>query len=320
MIFVPFTGVDHHKKCVTFASALLYDETIESFTWLLECFLKAHGTQPSLVLTDQDPAMKQAVARVFNQSVHRLCMWHIMYKLPLKVDVFLFLHMCTYVIAFVLLVYEYHFLFYTCVLMIYCLMNLHLQVSGNVLQNTNLRQHIHKLVWNVFISPATFEERWDLLMNDCNLMHHKWLSDMFSIRDQWVPAYFRDIPMCCLMKTTSRSECSNAVFKINSSPSNTLVQFMLCFDTSIDRQRYEQRVIEYQTDSTTPLLRTHLDIEKHASLVYTRTIFNEVQKEMCKSVTSCMIGRPDVIDGFEDFIVYQIDTSSHIVGEYKVIF
>ncbi|XP_022031987.1 protein FAR1-RELATED SEQUENCE 1-like [Helianthus annuus] len=146
MIFVPFTGVDHHKNCVTFAAALLYDETIESFTWMLEQFLEAHGKQPRLVLTDQDPAMKQAIAKVFNESVHRLCMWHIMDKHPHKID-------------------------------------------GDVLQNTNLRVRIHKLVWNVFIAPATFEKRWELLTNDCNLQRHKWLFDMFSIRDQWVPVY-----------------------------------------------------------------------------------------------------------------------------------
>ncbi|XP_021986942.1 protein FAR1-RELATED SEQUENCE 5-like [Helianthus annuus] len=38
MIFVPFTGVDHHKKCVTFGAGLLYDETIGSYTWLLTTF------------------------------------------------------------------------------------------------------------------------------------------------------------------------------------------------------------------------------------------------------------------------------------------
>ena len=85
MIFVPFTGVDHHKRCVTFGAGLLYDETIESYKWLLQMFLDAHKKQPLLVLTDQDASMKQAVATVFNDSVHRLCMWHIMKKLPSKV-------------------------------------------------------------------------------------------------------------------------------------------------------------------------------------------------------------------------------------------
>ncbi|KAI3767342.1 hypothetical protein L2E82_17437 [Cichorium intybus] len=86
MIFVPFTAIDNHRKSVTIGAGLLSNETIESYTWLLEAFLKAHGTQPKLVLTDQDPALIQAVERVFPESKHRLCMWHITQKLQKKVS------------------------------------------------------------------------------------------------------------------------------------------------------------------------------------------------------------------------------------------
>ena len=88
MIFVPFTGVDHHKKCVTFGAALISSETIQSYKWLLQSFLNCHGVQPKLVLSDQDPAMRQAILQVLPESRHRLCMWHIMKKLPIKVFMF----------------------------------------------------------------------------------------------------------------------------------------------------------------------------------------------------------------------------------------
>lgn len=86
MVFVPFTGIDNHNKCVTFGAALLKKENIASYKWLLEAFLKSHCKQPTLVLTDQDPAMKQAIEVVFPESLHRLCMWHITKKLPKKVQ------------------------------------------------------------------------------------------------------------------------------------------------------------------------------------------------------------------------------------------
>ena len=85
MVFVPFTGIDNHRKCVTFGAGLLCNETTKSYIWLLRCFLKAFSKQPRLVVTDQDPAMRKAVAAVFKESKHRLCMWHITNKLPLKV-------------------------------------------------------------------------------------------------------------------------------------------------------------------------------------------------------------------------------------------
>ncbi|KAD3642302.1 hypothetical protein E3N88_31526 [Mikania micrantha] len=46
-----------------------------------------------------------------------------------------------------------------------------------------------------------------------------------------------------------RCESSNASFKVNSSGANTLVQFILCYDTSIESQRYRQRLAEYKTSS-----------------------------------------------------------------------
>ncbi|XP_023733919.2 protein FAR1-RELATED SEQUENCE 5-like [Lactuca sativa] len=72
MVFVPFTAIDHHKKSVTVGSGLLSNESIESYSWLLKAFLKTHGKEPTLVLTDQDAAIKQAVENVFRNSKHRL--------------------------------------------------------------------------------------------------------------------------------------------------------------------------------------------------------------------------------------------------------
>jgi hypothetical protein len=106
MIFVPFTGVDHHNRCVSFGAGLLYDETVDSYVWLLQMFIRAHKRQPSLVLTDQDASMRKAVSTVFNTSAHRLCMWHIMRKLPAKV-IFKYMKLCLLFFAFYSFFYNY---------------------------------------------------------------------------------------------------------------------------------------------------------------------------------------------------------------------
>ena len=85
MVFVPFTGIDNHCRNVTLGAGLLASESIESYKWLLNSFLKSFGQQPKVVVTDQDPAMKQAIEEVFPISRHRLCMWHIMKKVADKV-------------------------------------------------------------------------------------------------------------------------------------------------------------------------------------------------------------------------------------------
>ncbi|XP_074298001.1 protein FAR1-RELATED SEQUENCE 5-like [Silene latifolia] len=43
MLFVPFTKVDHHKRCISFGAALLAGEGLECYTWLFNTFLEAMG-------------------------------------------------------------------------------------------------------------------------------------------------------------------------------------------------------------------------------------------------------------------------------------
>ena len=78
MPFAPILGTNHHKQTIIFGAALIFNETIESFVWLFETFLTAmSGKHPSTIFTDQDAAMAGAVAYVFPNTSHRLCLFHI---------------------------------------------------------------------------------------------------------------------------------------------------------------------------------------------------------------------------------------------------
>ncbi|KAK9756367.1 hypothetical protein RND81_01G091800 [Saponaria officinalis] len=47
-------------------------------------------------------------------------------------------------------------------------------------------------VWDNDCEPLEFEEKWSQVISD--------------FQDKWIPAYFRDLPLGCLLKTTQRSE------------------------------------------------------------------------------------------------------------------
>ncbi|GJY80345.1 FAR1-related sequence 5-like protein [Tanacetum coccineum] len=58
--------------------ALLENETAITFTWLFKQFLKCmHDCPPISIITDQDLAMGIAFGKVFPQTRHRHCAWHI---------------------------------------------------------------------------------------------------------------------------------------------------------------------------------------------------------------------------------------------------
>nr|XP_017251549.1 PREDICTED: protein FAR-RED IMPAIRED RESPONSE 1-like [Daucus carota subsp. sativus] len=94
MIFAPFTGVDKHEKCITFAACLLSKEDVTHYKWVFDQFSTCMGRHPVVIVTDQCPAMKIAVSSSLSSknglvaTKHRLCMWHIMQKFPIKLAFF----------------------------------------------------------------------------------------------------------------------------------------------------------------------------------------------------------------------------------------
>ncbi|XP_031092691.1 protein FAR1-RELATED SEQUENCE 5-like [Ipomoea triloba] len=60
LVFVPFTGIENHKRCVVFGVGLLANEDVASYVWLLENFKRALGSEPICTVTDQNLAMRVA--------------------------------------------------------------------------------------------------------------------------------------------------------------------------------------------------------------------------------------------------------------------
>ena len=78
MPLVCIIGVNNHNQTIVFGFALVSNEREETFTWLLEEFVKAMGKKrPMSVVTDGDKAMQRAIETVLPGARHRLCVWHL---------------------------------------------------------------------------------------------------------------------------------------------------------------------------------------------------------------------------------------------------
>ncbi|KAG6669101.1 hypothetical protein CIPAW_01G219800 [Carya illinoinensis] len=85
MPFAPFVGVNHHGQSILLGAGLISSEDTESFVWLFKSWLDCmDGKAPNTIITDQDRAMKNAIAIVFPNTRHRYCLWHILKKVPEK--------------------------------------------------------------------------------------------------------------------------------------------------------------------------------------------------------------------------------------------
>lgn len=85
--FVPFVGVNHHFQYILLGCALVGEETVSAFIWLMRAWLKAMSNlPPKVIITDQDQFLKEAVMEVFPDKRHCFCLWHILCNITKNLD------------------------------------------------------------------------------------------------------------------------------------------------------------------------------------------------------------------------------------------
>ncbi|XP_059665210.1 protein FAR1-RELATED SEQUENCE 4 isoform X2 [Cornus florida] len=84
---VLFIGVNHHIQPTLLGCALIADETVYTFVWLMQTWcLSMGGRAPRVILADQHNAIKAATASVFPESRYCFCLWHVLEKIPRHLD------------------------------------------------------------------------------------------------------------------------------------------------------------------------------------------------------------------------------------------
>ncbi|GKC86879.1 FAR1-related sequence 5-like protein, partial [Tanacetum coccineum] len=131
-----------------------------------------------MIVTDQDGAMKRAIEAVFTKAKHRLCMWHIMQKIPSK-------------------------------------------ICKEIYDETDFQERFDKIVWNMFIEPLKFEEKWAQLIEDFGLQR----------------------PLQGLKVKTYSSKVSQVLGQR---------LFMMSYESAMERQRYRQETLDFKTIDAAP--------------------------------------------------------------------
>ncbi|XP_044392456.1 protein FAR1-RELATED SEQUENCE 5 isoform X2 [Triticum aestivum] len=243
-IFAPFTGINHHMQSVFLGGGFLLNETTEDYLWLFDIFLKCmDGVAPSVIITDECGSMRNAIKALLPHTTHRLCMWHIMKKVPEKVS---------------------------------------LELRSDEL----FYKRLDSCVWNSE-TPTEFEESWKSLISDFGLQENEWFAKCYLIRGSWVPAYFMDIALAGILRTTSRSESENSFFKNFIRRKLAFVEFWLRFDTALKCQRQEELIADHTSVHTTPRLQTCWEVERQGSILFTHEVFALFQSEVLAAREHC---------------------------------
>ncbi|XP_057525533.1 protein FAR-RED IMPAIRED RESPONSE 1-like [Amaranthus tricolor] len=148
-------------------------------------------------------------------------------------------------------------------------------------EETGFLKTLCACVCHLEIEPAEFEERWN------------------KTRNKWIPVYFRDVFLGGIMRTTSRSKSENNFSCSFINPQVSLVEFYLRYEAAIDAQRHTQDQNYNDSKHKYHECKTPLGIEKHASHLYTNSVFYEFQYEVEIACFSCGVDELKKENGLE---------------------
>ncbi|CAI9298795.1 unnamed protein product [Lactuca saligna] len=189
----------------------------------------------------------------------------------------------------------------------FCLWNITKQlrnkITSEVATNSDFRKRFHSIIWNSKLEPHDFDNVWQSYLDDFNISNNKWMKEMYGLQRRWVPVFFKDIPMPGLMRTTFLSTGQNWSFQNNTLSGCFLLLFMMTFEGVMECQRRNQVVNDSNTAITVPRFITSSPNKAHASKVYTRKIFYQVQKEISNSENTCFQMSVTSCNGVDTIIV-----------------
>ncbi|XP_042051398.1 protein FAR1-RELATED SEQUENCE 5-like [Salvia splendens] len=187
------------------------------------------------------------------------------------------------------------------------MMKLPEKVPKRILANEQLKKDLDSCIWSELLEPEEFEETWLTIMDQYGLQNESWFTTMFTQREYWIPAYFRDFQMGSLLKTTSFSESENSFFKRYTKPHFNLADFVMHYNSALDAQRNISERLDFSDATKVPILSTEFLFEKHAADMYTDRIFQQVQDEIVEAHRRCRMTHFEMEDNTE---IYTI-TDSH---------
>ncbi|XP_028094632.1 protein FAR1-RELATED SEQUENCE 5-like [Camellia sinensis] len=207
------------------------NETIETYTWVLETFMEAMGNKaPVSVLTDGDKSMREAIRRVFPDARHRLCNWHLGKNAVSNVHISGFAHA-----------------FKQC-------MDMNWHLGKNAISNVHISgfAHAFKQCMDMETDKTKFERGWTTMVEKFGLQTNSWVLETYEKRHMWAEAYMRR-HFFAGMKSTQRSECMNAYFNPFLQHKLKLYEFVRHYDRALARIRYNEAGDDAETNNNFPV-------------------------------------------------------------------
>lgn len=165
-------------------------------------------------------------------------------------------------------------------------------------------------------SGEEFEDCWRSMIEGYSLQDNSWFARLYCLREKWSTGYNKDFFSAGIL-SSQRSESTNHALGFNAKKTTSLSDFYIIFQKTVEQWRSTEAKDEFQCSRANPTSCLALTgLLKHASEVYTLTLFRFFESEFLKSIsTSTKLLCED--GGFQTYQVTESDgITSHCVSFY----
>lgn len=143
-------------------------------------------------------------------------------------------------------------------------------------KKSEFRTEFHKLIHEM-LTIEEFENGWTFILDKYHLKTHPYMTQLYEVRHKWAKPYFSG-KFCARQTSTGRSESANHMLKNYVPPKCPMNIFVKQYSNlQFDREQ-EEGFQEKRTRLAGVVLRVNIPLEKHASKVYTRNMFEKFGK------------------------------------------
>lgn len=174
-----------------------------------------------------------------------------------------------------------------------------------------------KNTFNTCLSGCTseeeFEQCWSSMIKDYGLEGKAWFTRLYELRHKWCTAFNKEYFSAGIL-SSQRSESTNHAIGFHATKSTNLTEFYEIFKRTVQRWRATEQSDEFECTRAIPASRIPLTgMLKHASEVYTLSLFKDFEDELLKCISTTV----RVLGEELDVKIYDVQNhegnTSHIV-------
>ncbi|XP_021726195.1 protein FAR1-RELATED SEQUENCE 5-like [Chenopodium quinoa] len=186
---------------------------------------------------------------------------------------------------------------------------------GALKRNTSFKDAFNKCLSGC-VTAEEFQICWDNMITTYKLEKNTWFKRLYNLREKWCTALSKDFFSAGIL-SSQRSESTNNAVGFKANKNTSLSDFFRIFKQTVNRWRKNESDVDFKCSNSEPTSHFPMyGLLKHASEIYTQTIFRDFESEFSFSM-GCIAHLHGQLG---DHYFYEVQIEDDMSSRQKVTF